>query len=61
MAVHRFFTCECGHKLRFGAKQCGKCYWDTPPWNRQWFWLFAATVIISTLALAVTVVVSVLS
>jgi len=33
--VFRFFTCTCGHKLRYGAGRCGKCYYRTPMLNRH--------------------------
>lgn len=36
--ARRYFTCGCGHKLRFGAKRCGKCKDTTPFFNRVWFW-----------------------
>ena len=33
--VFRLFTCSCGHKLRYGAGRCGKCYYRTHMLNRH--------------------------
>ena len=35
----RLFTCKrCGHRLRFGSPQCGRCCEDTSMTNRGSFW-----------------------
>lgn len=41
----RVFTCECGHKLRFGAAKCGKCYHSTGLLNRIPFWFFSGALL----------------
>ena len=41
----RVFECAaCGHKLRFGAENCGKCYTPTPLRNRIWTYAIAALI-----------------
>lgn len=42
MDARRFFTCECGHRLRFGAYYCGKCHQETIRANRMSFWVLPA-------------------
>lgn len=46
MAALRLFTCECGHKLRFGAEKCGKCYHRTPFANRVPVWLAGSALLV---------------
>jgi hypothetical protein len=38
----RVFRCSCGHKMRFGAARCGRCYDHSPFYNRRETWVTAA-------------------
>lgn len=51
--TRRLFRCSnCGHRLRFGAPVCGKCYHPTPMANRRLtYWL--ALLLIPLLGLVV--------
>lgn len=31
----RLFKCECGHKMRFGARKCSSCYFPSSWMNRK--------------------------
>ena len=45
----RIFRCSCGHKLKFGAVNCGKCYEPARIYNQTSFWW---TTIVVSLVLA---------
>ncbi len=43
----RICSCpSCGHKVRFNAEHCGRCYEPTKPINRSrtWFLIFVAII-----------------
>ena len=45
----RLFRCtHCGHRLRFGQRDCGACYQATPWINRYGFWLCALAALVVT-------------
>lgn len=58
MAVVRIFTCQCGHKLRYGARHCGNCWLETPVWNRRPFLYLGGTL---GLCLIITLLVGLLA
>jgi len=45
--VLRVFRCEnCDHRLRYGAKECGRCRTPTAAYNQYWVvWLGIVVVI----------------
>lgn len=58
---YRPYSCSaCGHKLRFGASNCGRCYEPTGLLNRRWIWAtlgcFALTAFMIVVAVIVYVV-----
>ncbi|WP_323767940.1 zinc ribbon domain-containing protein [Marinovum sp.] len=52
----RLFRCpSCGHRLRFGATTCGKCYLPTPFYNRKLpFWLALLVIPVAGLIVVAT-------
>lgn len=51
MSTMRIFHCDCGHKMRFGARDCGRCHAPTRVYNRNMFaftvgWLLLATAVL---------------
>lgn len=50
----RLFTCDCGHKLRFGATECGKCWERTPFQNhKSAALLFAGAIVTGLIVLTI--------
>lgn len=55
----RVFTChDCGHKMRFFGKHCGKCYAQKLPHQLPSLWLTGAAI---ALILLIMVLVSLLT
>ena len=47
--TRRFFTCHCGHKVRFLSAHCGICWAPTPLRNRGWVWVGPGLVVLAIL------------
>lgn len=53
---YRYFHCKhCGHKVRFGRRECGACYQDTPIYNHVSFWLMPVMLLLFALLTSLVV------
>ena len=46
MAIRLFRCRDCGHRLRYGARNCGKCGHPTPDQNQVAFVAYPALVLV---------------
>ena len=60
MVARRFFRCDCGHKVRFGAHYCGKCHQETVSANRLSFWVVPGIAAVGILLIAAMIIGSLL-